>query len=163
MLNLEKIDKARQTILEAKYRKSFRELQVTYIHGETGTGKTRGVMEEYGYENVFRVTDYEHPFDNYMQQPVIVFEEFRSSLKCQDMLNYLDGYPLELPCRYQNKRACYTKVFIISNIPIWEQYPTIQRDFPETWRAFMRRIHDTRVIGPENGTGKPKDVGECPF
>ncbi len=34
-------------------------------------------------------------------QDVIVFEEFRSSLKIQDMLNYLDGYPCELPVPLQ--------------------------------------------------------------
>ena len=79
-------------------------------------------MEKYGYQNVYRVTDYDHPFDSYKGQDVIVFEEFRSSLKIQDMLNYLDGYPCELPCRYNNKLACFTKVYIITNISFNQQY-----------------------------------------
>lgn len=140
MLNLDKIERARQVVNEERYRHDWRELDVTYIYGTTGTGKTRGVMERYGYESVFRVTDYLHPFDNYKGQDVIIFEEFRSSIRVADMLNYLDGYPLELPCRYNNKVACFTKVYIITNIPLSEQYTNVQKESPETWLAFLRRI-----------------------
>lgn len=69
-------------------------------------------MEKYGYGNVFRITDYTHPFDNYKNQEVVIFEEFRSSLKIQDMLNYLDDYPCELVARYNNKIACYLTAYI---------------------------------------------------
>lgn len=141
MFNMDKVERARQIIRENKYKNTFRELTVTYIYGKTGTGKTRGVMEQYGYENVYRVTDYDHPFDGYQGQEVIIFEEFRSSLKIQDMLNYLDGYPLTLPCRYNNKVACFTKVYIITNETLGSQYKEIQEKHPETWQAFLRRIH----------------------
>lgn len=104
-------------------------------------------MDKYGYENCYRVTDYKHPFDTYDGQDVIIFEEFRSGLKHGDMLNYLDGYPLLLPCRYFNRQACYTKVFIITNIPPDEQYVNIDR---ETREAFFRRIHKVREY-QENG------------
>ncbi len=148
MLNIDKIERARQILKEEQYRKIFRELDVTYVFGVTGSGKTRNVMEKYGYENVFRVTDYEHPFDSYKCQDVVIFEEFRSSLKIQDMLNFLDGYPLELPCRYANKTACFTKIYIISNVDFVEQYISIQRDYPETWLALVRRIpHIRQYVG----------------
>jgi len=149
MMYVEKIDRVRQIIKENQYKDIFRNLDVTYIWGVTGMGKTRSVMEKYGYTNVYRVTDYDHPFDSYKGQDVIVFEEFRSSLKIQDMLNYLDGYPLELPCRYANKIACYTKVYIISNIDIRKQYESIQNDHPETWKAFLRRIQTIIQYNPE--------------
>ena len=68
---INKMDKIRQDILEARYREEFRELEVTYIFGPTATGKTRSVMEEHGYSSVYRVTDYGHPFDRYAQEPVI--------------------------------------------------------------------------------------------
>ena len=107
-------------------------------------------MEDYGYDKVFRVTNYEHPFDSYKSEDVIVFEEFRSSLKIEDMLNYLDGYPLRLPCRYADKVACYTKVYIITNIPLEEQYPSVQQNHPETWAAFLRRINYIQHMEAEN-------------
>lgn len=138
---LEKIDRARQILIEDEYKNMWRELTVIYIFGKTETGKTRSVMEKYGYSNVFRITDYTHPFDNYKNQGVIIFEEFRSSLRIQDMLNYLDGYPCELTARYNNKIACYLAVYIISNIPLEQQYTNIQIESPSTWSAFLRRIH----------------------
>lgn len=138
------IEQTRQTLLAERYKDEWRQLEVTYLWGDTAAGKTRSVMEKYGYSAVYRVTDYSHPFDGYKGQDVIIFEEFRSSLSIGDMLNYLDGYPLELPCRYANKVACYTKVYLISNIPLEQQYRNVQVDNPETWNAFRRRIKEVQ-------------------
>lgn len=138
MLNLDKVERTRSMFRDAQFANSWRTLQVTYIYGKTGCGKTRSVMDEYGYANCYRVTDYKHPFDTYDGQDVIIFEEFRSSLKHGDMLNYLDGYPLLLPCRYFNRQACFTKVFIITNVPPHDQYPNIDK---ESQSAFWRRVH----------------------
>ena len=140
------IEQARQTLLHEENKNKWRNLDVTYLWGETGTGKTRSVMEKYGYSNVYQVTNYEHPFDGYQGQNVIIFEEFRSSLKIDDMLKFLDGYPLMLPCRYADKVACYTKVFIISNYSLEQQYPNVQQDNPRTWSAFCRRIHKVEYM-----------------
>ena len=57
------IDRTRQTILEEKYRNVFRRMNVTYISGPTGVGKTRSVREGCGYANCYSVSDYKHPFD----------------------------------------------------------------------------------------------------
>lgn len=141
MMYLDKIERVRQTLKAERYATEFRHLEVTYIWGPTGTGKTRGVMEEHGYDKVCRVTDYDHPFERYNGEDIIVFDEFRSQLRISDMLNYLDGYPLMLPCRYANRQACYTKVYLISNVPIGQQYRNVQMDEPLTWEAFVRRIH----------------------
>lgn len=141
MNRLQHIEAARQTLLEECYNNQWRDLEVTYLWGKTGVGKTRSIMEKYGYSRVYRVTNYDHPFDDYKGQDVILFEEFRSSLPIQDMLKYLDGYPLMLPCRYSNKAACFTKVYLVSNIPLSAQYPNVQVSEPETYRAFCRRIN----------------------
>lgn len=123
LLQMDKIEFARQAFLREKYKTTRRDLEVIYIYGASRTGKTRLVMDKYGYDKVYRVTDYKHPFDNYNSQDVIIFEEFRSSLPLAEMLNYLDNYPVELRCRYANKQALYTKVYVISNIALTDQYP----------------------------------------
>lgn len=138
---INKMDKIRQEILESEYRDTWRNLTVIYIFGPTATGKTRYVMEKHGYGSVYRVTDYNHPFDRYSQEPVLCLDEYRSSLQIGDMLDYLDGYPLALPARYANRQACYETVYLISNIDLKEQYVNVQVKEPETWRAFLRRIH----------------------
>jgi len=142
MYHQNQLEQMRQRIIAKQYQFENRDVSVTYIWGETGTGKTRGVIETHGIGNIYRMTNYDHPFDQYNGEPVIVFEEFRSSLKIGDMLNYLDIYPLQLPCRYNNKWACFTTVYLISNIPLEEQYCNIQQEEPETWKAFKRRIHE---------------------
>lgn len=144
--DLEKIERVRSMYRDAEYAKKWRDLFTTYMFGKTGAGKTRSVMEQFGYENCYRVTDYKHPFDTYDGQDVLIFEEFRGGLKHGDMLNYLDGYPLLLPCRYFNRQACYSKVFILTNIPPDEQYMNIDR---ESRQAFFRRIH--KVVEFQSG------------
>ncbi|HHY52469.1 MAG TPA: hypothetical protein GX499_04400 [Clostridiales bacterium] len=145
------LEQTRQELLAERFRHEFRLLDVTYIFGSTGLGKTRYVMEKYGYENVCQITGYQHGcFDKYRGEDVMLFDEFHSSLKIQDMLNFLDGYPLELPCRYANRVACFTKVYIISNIPLELQYPNIRTETPSVWDAFIRRIHQVMVFYASN-------------
>lgn len=143
---LDRMDKVRQTIREEEFKDVFRKLEVTYIYGDTGAGKTRSIMEKYGYSNVFRITNYRNPFDQYKGQDVIIFEEFYNSLPITQMLLYLDGYPVMLPCRYADKVACFTKVYLLSNRNLKEQYLDIQEYSPETWKAFLRRIHNIQVF-----------------
>ncbi len=152
---LPQIEHAQQLLIEEEYRSTWRDLEVEYIFGATGLGKSRTVIEENGYEKTYRITDYSHPFDGYqsVRHSVLVFEEFRSSLKIEQMLDYLDGYPCELAARYHNKTATYLKVYIISNIPLEEQYSGIQEASPVTWNAFLRRITKVRHF-LEDGTIK---------
>lgn len=142
--HIDKLGKLRHAYLIDKFKGQRRlDLKVHYIFGLTGTGKTRDILDKHGDENVYRVTDYTHPFDSYQLQPVLVFEEFRSSLRIQDMLNYLDIYPLELPARYHQKVACFTVVYVVSNWTFEQQYSGIQED-PEqiaTYQAWVRRFN----------------------
>ena len=149
--DIEKVERVRSMYRDSQFKNCWRDLEVTYIFGKTGSGKTRGVMDKYGYENCYRVTDYKHPFDTYDGQDVLIFEEFRGGLKHGDMLNYLDGYPLLLPCRYFNRQACFTKVFIITNIPPDQQYQSVD---PESRQAFFRRI---RVVREYQSDGRVVD------
>ena len=154
ILYMDKIEKIRQAFLNEKFKGKRRlDLHVTYIWGATGRGKTRSIMDAYGDSNVYRVIENGggHPFDQYDGHAVMVFEEFRSSFKISDMLNYLDVYPVTLPARYCNKVVCYNRVFITTNIPLEDQYTEVQKESPETWAAFLRRIHEVQVY-LEDGT-----------
>ena len=115
------------------------------IVGASGAGKTRSIFRKHAVQDICRITDYGGRngvrFDAYHTQPVLVFEEFHSQIPIESMLNFLDIYPATLPARYQDKTACYTTVYITSNIPLEAQYPDIQRYDMETWKAFLRRIH----------------------
>ena len=139
------IDILRQTLLSEKYTTENRNLEVSYIFGASGTGKTRWIYAKHNSRDICRITNYRNnrgiSFDGYFGQDVLVFEEFNSQIPIEDMLNYLDIYPLFLPARYNDRIACYTKIYITSNVPLDEQYKDIQIYKPETWKAFLRRIH----------------------
>jgi len=146
------LEQVRQELIAEEYRAKFRILQVTYISGATGLGKTRFVMEKYGYGNVCQITSYQHGgFDKYQCEDVLLLDEFCGGFRIQDLNNYLDGYPLMLPCRYANRVACFTKVYIISNIPLELQYPHVRIQTPLVWNALIRRIHKVILFKP-NGT-----------
>ena len=138
---LRDVEYVRQTLRAEEYRDKWRDLETTYIFGETGLGKTRFVMESYGFSNVYQVNNYKHPFDGYAGESVMLFDEFCGNFRIQDMNNYLDGYPLTLPARYTNKQACYETVYIITNLELWEQYQQERLYQRSVWNAFIRRIH----------------------
>lgn len=143
----------RQTLLSEQYAEEHREIEVSYLYGVSGAGKTRSIFARHSGKDICRVTNYRKgkgvSFDGYQNQDVLVFEEFNSQIPIEEMLNYLDVYPLNLPARYSDRVACYTKVYLTSNRPIEEQYISAQQMAPETWRAFLRRIHNIVEFLPD--------------
>ena len=161
--HIREIETLRQAILEEKYSAENRALEVTYLYGASGTGKTRGIFEKHDRKSICRITDYGGRngvrFDAYHCQDVLVLEEFHSQIPISAMLNYLDIYPLTLPARYTDRIACYTKVYITSNIPLEEQYRDIQRYQMETWRAFLRRVQNVIEYLRDGSTVQHKKGG----
>lgn len=157
------IDVLRQTLLAERYAVENRKIEVTYLYGSTGAGKTWGIFERHDPRSIYRVTNYRAArgvsFDGYHGQDVLVFEEFHSQIPIEDMLNYLDIYPLSLPARYSDRVACYTKVYFTSNIPLEGQYQDIQRYQLETWRAFLRRVQNVIEYLPDGSTVQTKKGG----
>ena len=160
---IREIETLRQAILEEKYSAENRALEVTYLYGASGTGKTRGIFEKHDRKSICRITDYGGRngvrFDAYHCQDVLVLEEFHSQIPISAMLNYLDIYPLTLPARYTDRIACYTKVYITSNIPLEEPYRDIQRYQMETWRAFLRRVQNVIEYLRDGSTVQHKKGG----
>lgn len=151
MTKLETISKVRETIRYEHFSKVMRELTVEYWYGKGGTGKTSGVFNKYGLGNVYVVDDCLHPWDNYRGEDVVLFDEFDASgYRITQLLRWLDRYPVSLPCRYNNKQACYTKVYFTSNQPIEEQYFHLARENKETFNALLRRFTAFKVFN-ENG------------
>jgi len=152
------IAKMRMELLSEKIN-TWRDVTVTYVWGSTGAGKTRGILEGQvdHPSDVYRITDYDHPFDNYRGQKVLLLEEFRSSLPLEEMLIYLDGYYCELPCRYSNKVANWDRIFIVTNIPLIDNYKGMQRTQMESFAAFLRRIDAQMHMGHLEGNIVPLD------
>lgn len=138
------IETMRFNIHNQKFGNIWREVECIYIDGKGGSGKSRNIVERNGgYKNVYRVTDYLHPFDGYCGQDIIIFEEFRykdAKFSLSAFLGIIDGHPCQLPARYHNRQACYTKVYVISNRPLTEQFISYKDENWEDWNALIRRF-----------------------
>lgn len=120
-----------------KYGRQLRDITVHYLWGDPGVGKTKYIYDNNPIENIYRVTDYRHPWDEYEGQSILVLDEFDSQFSWDQLLVFLDRYPVMLPARYNNHVACFTTVWIISNEPLSKQYP---ERTGEKRNALLRRI-----------------------
>ena len=128
----------RQSHLENIYKRTFRKMKVYYIYGSACCGKTSYIFNRYGYDDVYRMTNYEFGWiGDYNGEKILFLDEFRSSFKISKILDYLAGQPIRIRGRHYNRVAC---LFIVSNLSLKEQYTNIQQNEPKTWAAFCRRI-----------------------
>lgn len=140
---INEINNLRETLLSEKYMLENRDVEVIYIYGDTGTGKTSSVYQNHSPADICRITSYSANgvrFDAYHGHDVLVYEEFHSQVPLPEMLSYLDIYPIMLPARYNDRVACFSTVYILSNIPLTQQYMRERENDPDTWDAFLRRI-----------------------
>ena len=139
----------------------FREVKVYWHVGESGSGKSHTqleLIEKYGESNVYIMTDYDSGgFDLYEGQPILFMDEFKGSMKYQALLNYLDGYKIEIHCRYNNTYALWTEVHITSIYPPEEAYNfMVDKDKQERDRIsqLLRRLDYVVYHWKENGEYK---------
>lgn len=123
-----------------------RNIEVTVLWGDEGSGKSHRVWEDNNWKvySVEFTQDQQVWFDNYNGQDVILFDDFTGQIPLNKMLRYLDRYPLaNLPVKNKTTVAMWTKVYITSNLhpEQWYEFPRdVQR------RAFMRRLHNIKEI-----------------
>ncbi|MBQ8120826.1 MAG: hypothetical protein IJ172_08630 [Ruminococcus sp.] len=147
------------------YRKRFREtpierdVNVTWLVGATGTGKTYKYVElceEYGEDNVYKVTDYDAPFDSYNGQDVLFLEEYRGAFSLPRFLILLDKYKADIHARYTNALGLWTNVYITSPCLPYELY-TKYKDtsggydsLEQLYRRINTIVYCSKVETPRN-------------
>ena len=138
-------------IRDAYYQKRVSETPLqreikTYWHvGNSGSGKSYcilGLSEQYGSDSIYLLNDYEHGFDKYNGEPILFMDEFRGQLRYGALLNILDGYRVQVPCRYSNAYALWNQVHITSILPpelVYEKMVQENR-YLDTMDQLFRRI-----------------------
>lgn len=146
---LDRIAHSMKQMKAERYQNLDVDREVYYLWGKTGVGKTRGVYNwlardnETGlvkYTDVYRVTNYKNPFDQYEGQKYLVFDEFAGQIDFSELLMMCDRYPHMLKARYNDKIAQHHIVVFLSNAPLGEIYTDVQQNSPMSWDALMRRI-----------------------
>ena len=105
-----------EAALRSRWSKTDRSVTTHFLWGPPRTGKTWGLTHErYTYGDFYAVTDWDHPWDSYSQQRVLILDEFEAQCEFHLLCQILEGYPLELSARYSNTWAAWSDVWIISN------------------------------------------------
>lgn len=140
--NYAAVSHVKQLAMSKKFGNVFREMEVTYIWGEKRVGKSSYVFKKHGYENVYRLSGYDvGSWDEYKGEDVVMFDDYHSDFPISKFLQLLEGHPYRLSSRYSNKWACFTKVYVVSNIPIEKQYEKLKLEDFDTWDAFRARFN----------------------
>lgn len=114
---------------------AWRNLNVIWYWGPTGVGKTKKCYETD--PGLYKVKNKGQWWDGYVQQQTILFDEFYGQIQMENMLNWLDGYPIDLEIKGGYTSARWTNVFITSNTDPHNMYNGVPEDVRQ---AFFRRV-----------------------
>jgi len=122
-----------------------KELQVTLLIGETGTGKTRWVYDHFGASEDFwraPLTNGTMWFDTYDGHSVVLFDDFSgasSHVSLCTLLQLLDRYPVKVPTKGGHVWFMPDEVFVTTNLlpRLWYKW----RNRMESYDALGRRFH----------------------
>lgn len=143
------------------YSKQCRDVEVTYIFGSSGVGKSTYVNELVANDSVFRVDSFDKAaFTDYSGEDTLVIDEFKGQLNLQFMNRLLDCFPLKVRGLCSLLPACFTKVYIVSNFSYNELYKTEQIENVGQYAGFVRRLNN--IIKIEKG-GVIKQLRETTF
>lgn len=132
------------------------ELQVNVLWGEAGSGKTR-----YAYgtgEDVFILENSNGNsvwWDGYMGQPTLIIDDFYGWIPHNQLLRFLDIYPVRLDVKGGTTYAKWKTVYITSNRHpsewykkfVWEEDKALQRRIHHIWHAPKDRLWSCEMSG----------------
>lgn len=130
-----------ETVLQASSGSGHREVTVTVIYGDTGTGKTTYLYRQYDYKDVYVVPLGKNIwFPNYRNQDVLFFDEFNgeaSGYPIEFFLKVCDSYPLKAENKGGFVDLVHTKVVVCSNVHPSKWWSNINE---RQYEALMRRL-----------------------
>ena len=117
-----------------------KQVDVYYIEGETGIGKTYGIFKMFpdAYRPV--IAGEKLWFDGYAGEKTLLLDELRGNIKLSYLLQILDPYPLKVEIKGGTVNAEWERVFITTNTPPEKWYPRVSAEDPRTFEALLRRI-----------------------
>lgn len=96
----------------------LREVKVYWHVGSSGSGKSytaNKLVEQYGEDEVYFLTDYENGgFDGYCGEKILFMDEFRGQIRFSTLLGYLQGYKQQVHARFTNVIGLWDEVHITS-------------------------------------------------
>ncbi len=156
-LRVRDLEILRQTVLSERYATEIRNVETIYFGGAFAD-KIKRIYERYN--DICRITHFNRSgqgilYDNYAANDILLLQaqDFNLSLMpIQELITLAEGYPLYLRARYTNRVACFTKLFIVSDFSIMEQYKDVQLHFPQDWQRLLNHITKVVEFHPDGTT-----------
>lgn len=132
-----------------------REMEVVFITGGSGTGKTtyaKAICDDHGY-SYYVSSGGKNPLDDYKGQDAVILDDMRASdYKYNELLKMLDNNTSSrVGCRYYNKSMCYCKMIIITSVlPMEDWYRSLQEHESEPLLQLKRRCKSYAKMTMEN-------------
>lgn len=143
IFKVKQIEALKEALL-IKNANKFRSLSVIYCFGESGVGKTRMVYECHEPIDICRITNYrkhkEMSYDTYHGEKILLLDNFQNSLYIDDLIALLDIFPMYLPARFYDRYSVYEYVYLLSVLPLENQYEDIQKHYSLKWNALINKI-----------------------
>ena len=111
-----------------------------WIWGSTGTGKSEMAFKNFNYATHFKKDLNVIWWDNYEQQKIVIFDEFRGQIKYSELLSLCDKYPKDVPIRNHPSIPFTSKIIVITSCSPPEKIYYNALDDEDSIEQFNRRF-----------------------
>lgn len=140
------------------YRPVSRDVTVTCLWGDAGTGKTKWAFDKFGYENVYTVNPSHSKalwFDGYTDQKCLLIDDFNGWIDFRVFLKLLDRYPFLCPIKGSSIWAQWTDIVITSEAAPEYWYSQSAGNFAQILRRISQVFHLTKQIEDSPSSSNP--------
>lgn len=125
----------------------MRDIEVFYVEGTTGQGKTRGAYNRF--TDIFKASVSDKtsfPFNGYHGERVLLLDELRPGVfRPAELFQILDRYPLTVDIKNGRFPAMWTTVIITSAMKLDDWFADENKGQDNNKAQFLRRIHHHMV------------------
>ena len=105
----------------------------------------QGLIETYGEDEVYFVTDYDSGgMDKYNGQKILFLDEFRGQIRFSTLLSMLDVYKAQVHSRFTNIVGLWSNVYITSPLPpeqVYKKLVSLEDRENDSMKQLFRRIN----------------------
>lgn len=139
------VEKIKKELKKNPINEDYYDVSITYIQGNNNSDIVNAIIQTYG-EDSIHFAKYDALFADYDGEPVIVFNDFKSSVPLAYMADLLDAFPI-VPTRHNWITFCSERIFVISDILLEEQYPEYLHDTsPHAFWARFLYSFDSAIV-----------------
>lgn len=142
---LKDIDYLRNSLLENKYNKEFRKINVSYYYGYVSNSiKIKYIFKKHSDSKICLISNFDKnlQFDNYKGEDVLIIEFDSNKISLNTILNLMKGVPVQLPARFINKQSSFTYLYLVCIEEIEQHYVNEQGRQRELFKEFKEGFEE---------------------